>query len=418
MLINYSGPLAKTRQEYLNKHWRPYPTAAFLESGEWLCGKVATLGPQSLTLDFQNSTLSLAGLQPVEHKDLGVSLPIAFLALGDSVAFFRQYEAFGGPFLLSPCLQDSKNTFAQNLKWQQFLESTRDFFRSRGFQHWTTPCLVPSSGVDAHIDFMSVKGIRTGRQFFLPTSPEFELKKAMALGARDVFEIKSSFRDDDKSPIHRAEFTMLEWYRSYSGKWRLFEDFEALLQHVQPLFGTSAPFSRNLKKSSMAELFAKHLGFALTPNTRRDELAAALTKRALHWTESDDWDDLFFRLYIECVEPHLGFDGPVAIYDFPATQSSLAQKTASGWSDRFEIYWQGVELANAYQEQNNPSLVREKVNSEITKRRALNRIPHQKDEEFLCAMEAGFPPAAGIALGLDRLFMLLSEHSEIFKPYT
>jgi lysyl-tRNA synthetase class 2 len=289
--------------------------------------------------------------------------------------------------------------------WQNFLEEVRSFFVRRGFRNWSTPFLVTSSGVDAHIDFMTVQGVRTGRAFALPTSPEFELKKALSAGEEKIFEIKSCFRDDEASPIHRPEFTMLEWYRAYEDKWSLVDDFDALVAHLAPAFPgvTALPTER----VSMAELFQKHVGFSLTPATSREDLQRVLRSRGLHLAPVDDWDDLFFRLYIEYIEPRLGHDRPTAVYDFPASQSSLARRTEQGWADRFEIYWRGVELANAYQEQNNPYLVIDTVKREIGKRQGLNRIPPQIDKSFINAMQAGFPPATGAAMGLDRLFMVL-----------
>jgi len=396
-----------TRDEFLKNHWPAYPHFPELWSAEtpWVAGKIAALDGATLYLGDGQGYPAAPGAR---HATLGPCLPIELCRPGDCVALKKLSAGWEGPYLLSPNLLEK--TPAAGRDWQDFLECVRAFFISRGFRSWLTPYLVTSSGVDAHIDFMTVQGVRTGRRYSLPTSPEFELKKVLAAGERRVFEIKSCFRDDDDSPTHRQEFTMLEWYRAYEGKWSLLDDFEGLLKALPAQNTKPIP---PLRRASIAELFAEHVKMDLTPRTTEEELRRTLVARGLHSAKSDDWDDLFSRLYIECIEPHLGHDGPLAIYDFPATQSSLSRQTAEGWADRFEIYWRGVELANAYQEQNNPYLVSEVVTREINKRQTLGRIPPQADAAFLQAMKAGFPPCSGIALGLDRLYMVLRGSSRL-----
>src|SRR5690606_23425527 len=145
-------------------------------------------------------------------------------------------------------------------------------------------------------------------------------------------------------------FTMLEWYRAYADKWQLLEDAVGLINSLNEGKGRRPV---DIERISVAELFKNHVGMTLTPETTAEELKTVLSDHGLHWSPDDDWDDLFFRLYIEYIEARLGATGPQAVYDFPATQGSLARMTPEGWADRFEIYWHGTELANAYQEQNN-----------------------------------------------------------------
>jgi lysyl-tRNA synthetase class 2 len=158
----------------------------------------------------------------------------------------------------------------------------------------------------------------------------------------------------------------------------------------------------------MADLFLRKIDFPLGPNTTEAELRELLAKKKLHASPDDDWDDLFFRLYIEFIEPSLGFEGPQAVFNFPFSQGSLSRKTEDGWADRFEIYWQGMELANAYQEQNDPAQMKTRYQSEKEKRLRAQKSPHPEDPEFFAKMQEGFPPCAGIALGLDRLWMVLN----------
>lgn len=302
--------------------------------------------------------------------------------------------------------QDRKN-------WQIFLRTVRHFFEEQGFLHWQTPTLLPSPGIDAHIDFFSAQGVRTGRSFYLPTSPEFSLKKAIADGENKIFEIKPCFRDDDPSQTHLAEFTMIEWYKTYDDKWTLFEDFLSLVRYVQQEMNLGEGLNFDSQKTSIAQLFKEYVDFSLTPQTTKAELQEVLEEKKMDWTDADDWDDLFFRLFIEKVEPHLGLLGPQAVEYFPASQGSLSLITSEGWADRFEIYWNGIELANAYQEQNDPQLIENRYQSELAKRLSLGRSPYPMDEEFLEKIRQGFPPCAGIALGLDRLWMVLNRKEKI-----
>lgn len=399
-----------TRDEFLNAIWSRYPALSqeLLAEDGWCFGKIRALCPPAL--EIEGAGVCEPPRESRRDDVLGAQLPVFCARPGDVVAFHRQK----GLYLLSPCLTPSPRSLSpQSDLWRRFCEVTKSFFETRQFEHWTTPYLGPSSGVDAHIDAMEVRGSRTGRRFYLPTSPEFGLKKIMAAGRTKVFEIKACFRDDDPSAHHLAEFTMAEWYRAYINKWTLLSDVEDLIAWVSPLFGEGREV--RIQRRSLPELFRQRVGIEITTSTTRDQLLEAVRARGLHWSESDDYDDLYFRLYLEYIEPHLGEDGPEAIYDFPLSQGSLARTTSEGWADRFEVYWRGVELANAYQEQNDPDAVERRVRGEIQKRKNLGRSDLTADEDFLSAMRSGFPPSAGIALGLDRLFMLLSRGSDCSK---
>jgi elongation factor P--(R)-beta-lysine ligase len=400
-----------TREDYLLKKWRPYitPSPNLLSSSDWCWGKVQKTSDGQLWLLGSSEVLEISQLS-LTQDELGDSVAVSFLCPGDSVGYDRRTKTC---YLLSPNRVTSPTVDNNESQWQLFLDCVRAYFLRQGFRSWQTPTLLPSSGIDAHIDFFKAQGVRTGRTFALPTSPEFALKKALARGEKNIFEIKPCFRDDDTSPTHLAEFTMIEWYRAYADKWSLCDDFCGLVEFVAREMDLKVQPSKKIQKFSLAELFVKHLDFQLAPKTSKDELIALLQKRGLDWSPTDDWDDLFFRLYIEFIEPILGKEQPIAIYNFPLSQGSLSRATKEGWADRFEIYWQGIELANAYQEENNPQKIEERFLSEVEKRASCNREPHQIDSDFLMTMKMGFPPSTGIAVGLDRLWMVLNNQSSL-----
>jgi elongation factor P--(R)-beta-lysine ligase len=411
-----------TREDFLKTHWRRYPSvpARCYNSDEWRFGRLEHIDSGQLHFKKQTS-LPVSPLidQEIFDAQMGPAIPVAALKSGDVVVAKYIHGQVEAIYLLSPNIDESAQpssavagAASTGKEWQIFLEAVRSFFTQRQFTHWKTPYFVPSSGVDAHIDFYRASGVRTKNSFYLPTSPELELKKAIVKGEERVFEIKSCFRDDDRTAHHRPEFTMLEWYRSFEDKWVLLEDIQELLPYVARGLGLDQAFPK-IQRRSIAALFQQYVGLDLSPRTAKQELSSSLTKHGLDQSPTDDWDDLFFRLYIDLIEPQLGMDGPEVIYNFPATQGSLARTNSEGWADRFELYWHGVELANAYQEQNDPFLIEVRVRGEVQKRQRLGREPHAVDEEFIKMMKLGFPPCAGIAMGLDRLFMVLKGHKHV-----
>lgn len=398
-----------TRQDFIANTWRPYPQVPGRIQGPslWVWGRVFEISDQGIRLDQGYSEFPYYR-QAAEDADeyLGSPMPWALMVKGDIVALkLDKNQTATAGYLLSPCLQSHKQEIRKD--WQYFLQAVKDHFHKKDFRYWQTPNLVSTPGVDAHIDFMKVTGVRTKQSWYLPTSPEIELKKIIASGERRIFEVKPVYRDDDQSAHHRSEFTMLEWYRAYQEKWSLLKDISDLVSSFegqQPL---------DIQKVPMASLFEKYVGINLTPQTNKEELLTCIKKHQLDYDSTDDWDDLFNRLFIHFVEPNLKAEGAIAIYNYPASQSSIARLTEDGWSDRFEFYWQGVEIANAYQEQNDASLVDEKIKQEIEKRKALGRESFPVDGEFISMMKAGFPPCCGAALGLERLFMVLTGQNSI-----
>jgi lysyl-tRNA synthetase class 2 len=245
------------------------------------------------------------------------------------------------------------------------------------------------------------------KKVYLPTSPELHLKKALALGYGPLFEIKNCFRNDEISEHHEPEFTMLEWYRPFSDLSAIAEDAEKLLQFV------SGQPRLKLKKTSMPELFREHLQFELQANTGVQELAQLAQKVGVKLSASEPIDDVFNRLFIERIEPKLPADQPLLVQDFPPYLAAYSRLTEKGWADRFEIYWQGMELANAFHELNDPVLQEQRMREDLQKKSSLGKPTPDLDEEFLQALRFGLPPSGGIALGVERLFMALTQRKTI-----
>jgi len=296
--------------------------------------------------------------------------------------------------------------FKRAHQWDECLASIREFFKSRDFLEVRTPTLVPSPGLEPHLDpFKTQFEMGSRRQdFYLPTSPEFHLKKALAQGFPRIFEFKECFRNGELSQHHQPEFLMLEWYRAFSEMEVLIKETAALVEHLQKKFCEETQPSTI---ATLDALFKNEFGFTITPQTTRDELARLARELDLTIDDKDDFDSIFMRIFVEKIESSLGRHGPVILYHFPPSQAALARLTSEGWADRFELFWKGFEIANAFHELNDPEEQRRRFKIDQEKKRELGKAVVAVDEEFLAALDYGMPPSVGIALGVERLFMAL-----------
>lgn len=297
----------------------------------------------------------------------------------------------------------------------------REYFWSQDFEETRTPLLVSSPGMEPHI-----RPIEVAPGTFLPTSPEFAMKKLLAKGLPRIFQICSSFRDEPLSPEHSPEFTMLEFYETNV-------TLEAFQLRVENLFNFLEEkfleeFSIDQKKDysipwsrfTVNELFQKHAGIDLR-GTDSAKLADVCKKHHLIADENEPWDDLYFKLWLNLVEPNLPSDRPCFVTHYPVSQSSLCNrvKDADGfeWANRFEIYVGKLELGNAFDELRDPHLQRQNFLKDqlIRKQTYGDTYPVSPlDEELLNAIEK-MPPTCGIAIGLDRLAMLFLGASTIHE---
>lgn len=299
-----------------------------------------------------------------------------------------------------------------NKKWLHFISLLREFFIVNNFIEFRTPTLVPSPGIEEHIDVFKTEFIRGSlkKQMYLPTSPEFHLKKALSLGWNQIFEIKDCFRNNEDSPMHQPEFTMLEWYRAYSNLEFIVSDTKKILLFLSSKLSMSPPL---ISEVSVANLFKQYLDFELTVETTKEDLEILLQHYKIAYSAEDTWDDLYFRIFIEKIEPSLGQAGPLLVTKYPPSQAALARLTDDGWADRFELYWKGIEIANAFHELNDPDEQRARFQKTNDKRIFSKKEALPIDEDFLQALKYGLPPSGGIALGVERLFMCFYDIKDI-----
>jgi lysyl-tRNA synthetase class 2 len=299
------------------------------------------------------------------------------------------------------------------------LREVRAFFDERGFLEVATPKRVVCPGLEPHLVAFSVGG-KPPR--YLATSPELHLKRLVAAGYERIYEMGPVFRRGERGRHHLPEFTLLEWYRIGGDLAALMDDCEGLLRHIaaavappvppagpclrdQPL---AAPFARIPYRAAL-QRYANidPADYPLAAGTA--PLRGALQGLGLHTAADDDWDTLVTRLFVDRVEPALA--GPCFVTEFPASQAALARvREDPRWpvAERFELYVAGVELANAFDELGDPVEQRGRFVAWQEERRARGAEVYPIDEAFLAALEAGLPRCAGIALGVDRLAMLVT----------
>ncbi len=391
------------RGHFLSHVWRPYLPMGKKEQCVW--GRISEFNETHCLIQNQNEVhqVSLKSLKNQEDSYWGAAIDFSFLSLGDIVLYDSEAESI---FLLSPCLNNATPFDPTPLLWSKFLSEVENHFHNLGFTHLRTPYLVACPGVDHHIDPLKVESTRSHQTYFLPTSPEIHLKKYLCQGFDQIFEIKNCFRDDLNGPHHRVEFTMLEWYRAYAPLDEILSDVKSLLIHM---ISSKLEF----EVLTISQAFKKQLRFDLTPQTQDDDLKSLLNRSSIEWADDDDWNDLFFRIYLEKIEPSFDPHKVTILKDFPVQQASLSQINSQGWAERFEVFYKGVELANAYLEVNNPKENMNRFQKEAQLREKKGLDPVVFDQDFFDKLTRGMPPAAGIALGLDRLFMIQRHRQEL-----
>jgi len=282
--------------------------------------------------------------------------------------------------------------------------ATRAFFTARGYLEVETPYAVPAPGEEVHLRPFQVQP----GGLYLHTSPEFAMKKLLAGGAGPIFQLARVWRDEPASPTHAPEFTMLEWYRPGATLADLMDETAALLRAVLPpaiAWGGVTTSLETFECLTVAEAFSRFAGADVLATAADAAGLAAAAGATLR--ENEDWEDLFFRLLLERVEPQIGRTQPTFLTHWPAAQAALARRDPADprVAERFELYCSGLELANAFVELTDPAEQRERFKVDRARRHAMHGPDWPLDEDFLAAV-ARLPPCAGIALGFDRLAML------------
>ena len=296
---------------------------------------------------------------------------------------------------------------------QSFYASLRETLGRLGYLEVETPCLVAAPGMEPHITafevpFVPETDVGRRRTLYLHTSPEYAMKRLLAEGTGPIFQICKVFRNGEVSRTHNPEFTLLELYRPNADMAGVMADLETTLAAADVALGSSGFFSRTpYQRLTVREAVRKALDIDLARCPDAESLAAAARGLDIQGPEGESYEDVFFRLFLERVEPGLGSERPTYLTEYPAPMASLARLKPGDTSvaERFELYARGMELANGFSELTDGVEQRRRLLEEQVRRQTKGREVYPLDEEFLEAV-GRMPPSGGVAVGLDRLLML------------
>ncbi len=302
-----------------------------------------------------------------------------------------------------------------------FFNGIHDFFTNESFIEINTPTLVESPGIEKYLEFFStnyydINGNK--KNFFMPTSPEFSLKEALTFGLKDIYELAKCFRNaGEYSNTHRPEFIMLEWYRAFADYRVIIEDCSHLFLYLLTLIKNThlcyyKDFLINFKKYqifTIKELFERNSinldNYSTNPDIFINEINNVLQCDITSMTK----EDLFFKYMLDKIEPTLGLDCPVFIVDYPYEMTPLSEQCEhnSLYGKRFEVYIAGIEIGNGYGELIDATIQETRFHEVIKERKIIGGSNLPYPERFINAMKQGIPPCSGVAVGTERLFMII-----------
>ena len=307
---------------------------------------------------------------------------------------------------------------SQLLKYRShYLFAIRSFFHAKGFLEIDTPTLKPVPGMEPYLDPMSVHSPHEEMEGFLITSPEYSLKQALSLGLEKIYEIAHCFRSGEKGVLHTKEFLMLEFYQTGISEMELMDVCISLFEYLQTHFKDFGFKKENCLKVRMENLFFEKTGRSFS----LEDIIITLQEKfpeANYEYESMYYEDLFFLVFLNFIENDLPKGFPVFIYDYPQELAALA-KVENERAKRFEIYWNGVELGNAFFELTAVEDQIHRFKEEQVKRLELGKDAFELDTDFIDSLKRGLPSCSGIAMGLDRLLMIIlnQENLKFISPY-
>lgn len=304
--------------------------------------------------------------------------------------------------------------------------AARQVLTALGYEEVETPCLVPAPGMEPHIDAFDAtfrpEGGGPEHPLWLHSSPEYAMKRLLADGLERIFQLARVFRNGEVSRTHNPEFTLLEFYRAGTDYRGIMRDTASVLEGCARALspdgsaravrgGATLDLSAPFETVTVQEAFLRHAGLDLAACEGDAGRLAAAARAAGHHPgpPGQAFDDVFFRVMLDAVEPRLGQLRPIWLTDWPASMAALSRVKADDprWAERFELYAGGLELANGFSELTDAAEQRARLTEEQALRARLGRPVYPLDEPFLAAV-GRMPAAGGVAVGFDRLLMLLT----------
>lgn len=318
----------------------------------------------------------------------------------------------------------------------QVIRAIREFFYQADFLETETPQLVPLPSMEPYLEVFETTLLddqRHAYRAFLTSSPEFAMKKLLAAGYENIYQLCKSYRNmEGWSSRHNPEFTILEWYRSHADYTAIMEDCEHLLAFIGDALGMTElvyqgktyPLHEPWERISVLEAFQKYAGLDRDTVLSHDVLRKAAREKGYRIEDDTSWDDTFNQIFLTEIELHLGSERPTILYDYPAEMAALSRRKNNdpALAERFEFYINGLELGNAFSELTDADEQLNRLTADRAEKERLGRTLFDVDMEFIDALQSGMPPTAGIAVGVDRLVMLFLDvptiQDTLFFPAT
>jgi lysyl-tRNA synthetase class 2 len=302
------------------------------------------------------------------------------------------------------------------------LRLIREFFWSLGFVETDTPIAIKNPGQEPYLNPVPVVfSDPVGREynFYLHTSPELAMKKLLAAGYEKIFQIVKCFRNNESfGGNHNTEFAMVEWYRSPGNYQEIMDDTENLFKFVGKKLNKETVKYNNKEinifgkweRQSMKEIWEKFVNVNLDDYLELKSLKKLAENKGYAVDENDAYEDVFFKIFLNEIEPHLGKETPIFVYDYPAQMTSLSRLCENDprYAERFELYIGGLELANAFGELTDANEQKKRLENDKELRSKLGKATWPVDADFIAALQSGISPAGGIALGVDRMVLLFT----------
>jgi len=299
-------------------------------------------------------------------------------------------------------------------KRARMLQSIRAFFLQRNLLEVDTPSLSSAAITDLHIESFATDMLQ--QRYYLQTSPEYPMKRLLASGYPSIYQICKVYRREEQGPVHNPEFTMLEWYRLGFDYHQLTDEVCALLDAL------AADFKLNTSAEKISYQQAFLQSVAMDPLTATvDDCLQCCQSRQIDIPQgmADSIDEWLDWILTQAVVPAFNDDTFTVLYDYPASQCALATISEDGTvAERFEVFYGELELANGFNELTDAAEQQQRFESDNEKRQAAGLDVMPVDESFLQALTAGLPKCAGVAIGLDRLLMVLSGKNAITDVLT
>ncbi len=308
-----------------------------------------------------------------------------------------------------------------NIKYQlEFIQAIRNFFTGQDFIDVPVPPMVENPGMETHIHPFQLKSVYKNKELplYLHTSPEFYMKRLLTEPAlNNIFTIGHSFRDEPRSPIHREQFLMLEWYRKNVHYSKIMDDMEELTKYLNNKFSSHTIL--NFERKTIRELFIETINFHILDFLNTKELKLKIEKdfKDVPLPSSDcSWDDYFFLLFLNKVEPLLKEYSYLLLYEFPAPLAALStiKENNPNVCERFEVYMDGIEICNCFNELTNYHQQELRFNQQAREKKNLYNYQLPRPEQFYNTLNKGLPMSAGIALGIERYFKVITQEDNCF----